>query len=226
MLNEQLSILSMIKKLSLKDINFPILFLSILPISIVLGPTISLINIIIISLFYFFQYFKNEKVVVNDIKAIISLLILYIYLVFNTLISIDPTSGLGRNIGFIRFVFFFLSINFIFFKFKNSKNIFKAWTIVLVILIFDIYVERITGSNLFGFGKTQIDGVLQPHGMRIVSFFKTEPIAGAFVTGFIFIVSGYLIDSFKKRKIKNNYIIFATTRLYWNTDYRRKIKYN
>ena len=200
MLNEQLSILSMIKKLSLKDINFPILFLSILPISIVLGPTISLINIIIISLFYFFQYFKNEKVVVNDIKAIISLLILYIYLVFNTLISIDPTSGLGRNIGFIRFVFFFLSINFIFFKFKNSKNIFKAWTIVLVILIFDIYVERITGSNLFGFGKTQIDGVLQPHGMRIVSFFKTEPIAGAFVTGFIFIVSGYLIDSFKKKE--------------------------
>ena len=61
-------------------------------------------------------------------------------------------------------------------------------------------MERITGSNLFGFGKTQIDGVLQPHGMRIVSFLKTEPIAGAFVTGFIFIVSGYLIDSFKKKE--------------------------
>ena len=36
--------------------------------------------------------------------------------------------------------------------------------------------------------------------MRIVSFFKTEPIAGAFTTGFIFIVSGYLIDSFKKKE--------------------------
>ena len=125
MLNEQLSILSMIKKLSLKDINFPILFLSILPISIVLGPTISLINIIIISLFYFFQYFKNEKVVVNDIKAIISLLILNIYLVFNTLISIDPTSGLGRNIGFIRFVFFFFLLTLFSLNLKTAKIFLK-----------------------------------------------------------------------------------------------------
>ena len=67
--------------------------------------------------------------------------------------------------------------------------------------MFDIYVERFTGSNLLGYGKVQIDGILQPHGLRVVSFFKTEPIAGAFVTGFIFTVLGYLIDSFKK---KNN----------------------
>ena len=190
----------MITKLSLKDINFPILFVSILPLSIILGPTISLINTVLIGLFYFFQHFKKEKIIINDTKAIIALFILYIYLIFNTLISLNLLSGLGRNIGFVRFILFFLTVNFIFFKFKKSKNIFKIWTIVFVILILDIYVERITGSNLFGFGKTQIDGVLQPHGLRIVSFFKTEPIAGAFATGFIFMVSGYLIDSFKKKK--------------------------
>ena len=33
-----------------------------------------------------------------------------------------------------------------------------------------------------------------------MSFFKTEPIAGAFITGFFFIVSGYLIDIYKKSK--------------------------
>ena len=96
--------------------------------------------------------------------------------------------------------FFSIHKLYFFFKFENSKNIFKIWTVIFVIFIFDIYVERITGSNLFGFGKIQIDGVLQPHGQRIVSFFKTEPIAGAFVTGYIFIVSGYLIDSFKKKE--------------------------
>tara|TARA_X000000950_G_scaffold114047_1_gene143453 strand:- start:1768 stop:3039 length:1272 start_codon:yes stop_codon:yes gene_type:complete len=190
----------MINQLSLKDISFPILLLSILPFSIILGPTVSLVNIVLIGLFYCFQFFKNEKITIFDIKAVVSLLILYIYLIFNTLISLDPASNLGRNVGFIRFVLFFLSINFIFFRFKNSKNIFKIWTVIFVIFIFDIYVERITGSNLFGFGKIQIDGVLQPHGQRIVSFFKTEPIAGAFVTGFIFIISGYLIDSFKKKE--------------------------
>ncbi len=198
----------MTTKLSFKDINFPILLLSILPLSIILGPSISLINTILIGLFYCFQYFENKKIFICDTKAIIALFILYIYLIFNTLISIDPSIGLGRNVGFIRFLLFFLTINFIFFKFKNNQQIFKIWTIVFVILIFDIYVERITGSNLLGFGKTQIDNVLQPHGMRIVSFFKTEPVAGAFATGFFFIVSGYLINIFKKKRDLRIFILF------------------
>ena len=66
--------------------------------------------------------------------------------------------------------------------------------------MFDIYVERFTGSNLLGYGKVQIDGVLQPHGLKSSKFFKTEPIAGAFSTGFVFIILGYIIDSFKKKK--------------------------
>ena len=65
-------------------------------------------------------------------------------------------------------------------------------------MIVDIYVERYTGSNILGYGKIQIDGVLQPNGFRVVSFFKTEPIAGAFAAGFFFIISGYLINSLKK----------------------------
>ena len=77
---------------------------------------------------------------------------------------------------------------------------FKFWTLVFLLVIIDIYIERFTGSNLLGYGKIQIDGVLQPHGPRVVSFFKTEPIAGAFITGFFFIVSGYLIDIYKKVK--------------------------
>ena len=40
----------MINQLSLKDISFPILLLSILPFSIILGPTVSLVNIVLIVL--------------------------------------------------------------------------------------------------------------------------------------------------------------------------------
>ena len=80
----------MLNQLSLKDISFPILLVSILPFSIILGPTVSLVNIVFIGLFYFFQFFKNEKITIYDIKAVVFLLILYIYLIFNTLISLDP----------------------------------------------------------------------------------------------------------------------------------------
>ena len=118
----------------------------------------------------------------------------------NSLVSIDYSSGAFRNIGFVRFILFFLIINLIFYKSVNKKYLFKFWTSVFLLVIIDIYIERFTGSNLLGYGKIQIDGVLQPHGPRVVSFFKTEPIAGAFITGFFFIVSGYLIDIYKKSK--------------------------
>ena len=188
-------------KLIFKRINIPLVFLTIMPVSIILGSSISLINTVLLSLIFFYEYFKTPRVEFYDKNVLIALITLYIYLIFNSFISIDYSSGILRNIGFVRFILFFLTINLIFYKISYDKRLFKIWTIVLLIVIFDIYVERLTGSNLLGYGKVQIDGVLQPHGLRVVSFFKTEPIAGAFVTGFFFIVLGYLIDSFKK---KNN----------------------
>ena len=184
----------------MKKINVPLFFLATMPVSIILGPSISLINTVLLSLIFFYEYFKTPRVKLYDKNVLIAFIILYLYLIFNSFISIDYTSGILRNVGFVRFILFFLTINLIFYKFSYDKRLFKIWTIVLLLVIFDIYIERLTGSNLLGYGKVQIDGVLQPHGLRVVSFFKTEPIAGAFSTGFVFIILGYIIDSFKKKK--------------------------
>ena len=190
----------MINKFNLREINFPIFFFTVLPISIILGPSISLINTILLSLIFFVEYFKGTTIKLYDKKALIALIILYFYLLFNSVISIDYSSGVLRNVGFVRFVLFFLTINLIIHKSNYNKHLFKIWTAIFLLVMFDIYVERFTGSNLLGYGKVQIDGVLQPHGLRVVSFFKTEPIAGAFSTAFVFIILGYIIDSFKKKK--------------------------
>tara|TARA_X000000950_G_scaffold247372_1_gene305625 strand:- start:322 stop:1596 length:1275 start_codon:yes stop_codon:yes gene_type:complete len=189
----------MIDKFKFKELNFPIFFLMVLPISIILGPSISLLNIVLLSLIFFPEYYKNRTVKLYDKKALIALIVFYVYLIFNSLISIDFFSGILRNTGFFRFILFFLTINLIFHKFGNNKYLFKIWTSIFFLVIVDIYVERYTGSNLIGYGKMEIDGVLQPYGYRVVSFFKTEPIAGAFTTGFLFIVSGYLMNSFKQK---------------------------
>ncbi|WP_143755556.1 hypothetical protein, partial [Candidatus Pelagibacter communis] len=61
----------------------------------------------------------------------------------------------------------------------------------------DIYIERLTGSNILGFGKIEIDGVVQPNGERVVSFFINEPIAGTFISGFAFIICGYIFTIFR-----------------------------
>tara|TARA_E500000178_G_scaffold12714_1_gene12229 strand:- start:65 stop:1339 length:1275 start_codon:yes stop_codon:yes gene_type:complete len=187
-------------KLIFKKINIPIFFFTILPISIILGSSVSLINIVILGLIFFQEYFKTKDAKLYDKNSIIAFIILYIYLLFNSFISIDYSSGIFRNVGFIRFILFFLTINLIFHNFGSNKYLFKFWTLVFLLIVTDIYIERFTGSNLLGFGKIQIDGVLQPHGPRVVSFFKTEPIAGAFVTGFIFIIIGHLINNYKNKK--------------------------
>ena len=89
----------MIKKLNFNFYN--LLFFS-LPLSIILGPSISLINIFLFILIYFFKYFSKDhfKIILKD-KTIVLLFLLNIYLVFNTIISIEPSNGIYRNIGFV-----------------------------------------------------------------------------------------------------------------------------
>ena len=46
-------------------------------------------------------------------------------------------------------------------------------------------LKDFTGSNILGWGA-EINGVFQPYGSRIMSFFKDEPIAGSFIHGLFF----------------------------------------
>ena len=182
-------------------INIPIILFSVLPISIIIGASFSLINTVLLSLCFIIIYFSNNDIKINDFKPVLLLFILYLYLIFNSLISVDITSGIYRNFGFIRFILFFLMVNYIFFINGKNSIILKIWTIIFLIVLVDVYIERFTGSNIFGFGKLEINGVPQPYGNRVISFFRTEPIAGAFLCGFCFIVTGYVLDFLKSKKI-------------------------
>ena len=185
-----------------KDIkkNLFIFFFSIIPFSIILGPAISLINTVLICLTYCIYNYDKSDLKIFKSEVILGLSFFYIYLIFNSLISVDFNSGIFRNFGFIRFIIYFLAFNYILYYFKDSKKIFKFWFLILMIFVIDVYIERFTGSNILGFGKIEIDGVTQPDGKRVVSFFKDEAIAGAYITGFIFLISGYILTIFKKKK--------------------------
>jgi len=184
------------KKLEDAKTNLPIILLSILPISIIIGSSFSLVNTVLLGLCFVFIYFAKRNIKVNDIKPVILLIFLYLYLLFNSVISVDITSGIYRNLGFIRFILFFLIVNYLFFISEKNLNILKIWTTIFFIVLLDIYIERFTGSNIFGFGKLD-----EPYGERVISFFRTEPIAGAFICGFFFIITGYVLNLLKSQKI-------------------------
>ena len=113
--------------------KFFFIFFSIIPLSIILGSSISLINIIIINfLFLYYLYISKDFTFLKN-KIIILLILLYIYLIFNSFISIDPSIGIKRNLGFLRFIVLFLALNYFFYYSKNPNKIIKWWFIFLFI---------------------------------------------------------------------------------------------
>ena len=186
--------------MSINDNKIFFLLFSILPLSIVVGPSVSLLNILFIIFLYFFIFFKNKhyEVIYKD-NTIRLLFFIYIYLIINSLISIDYEIGLNRNLGFIRLIFLFIAINYFFFISQKNFKIFNVWTIFFIIFVIDVYFERFSGANFFGWGADEINNVKHPHGIRVMSFFKDEPRAGAYLNGLFLLISGYFLTFFKSK---------------------------
>ena len=172
---------------------FFILF-SIIPISILIGSAISLSIIILIDFsFLIFALFSKKNIfILNHTTKMIFLL--YFYLIFNSFISQDFLIGAPRNFGFIRFIILFFAFNYFFKDEKYFNNIFFIWALVLLCVAFDIFIESFTGTNILGYGAHYIDGVLQSSGNRVVSFFKDEPIVGAYFNALYLIIVGFLFE--------------------------------
>lgn len=178
--------------------NFFVILFSIIPISIIAGSAVSLITILFIDACFLvlIVYKKDYSFLKSD--AIKYLLILYIYLLFNSFISIDQNIGLLRNLGFLRLIILFVAFNY-FFKDKHLlKKVLITWTLIFSVILVDIFIENFTGKNLVGFGEAYQD--------RIVSFFKEEPIVGGFINSFYLIIIGFL---FMNLKNKNFILIFS-----------------
>ncbi len=181
------------------------------PVSIIIGPSVSLVNTVFIIGVYLLIFFKNEhyKFLFKN-QTLRMFLLLYLYLIINSLFSINYEIGLGRNLGFVRLIILFIAINYFFYSSKINLKFFYIWTTIFVIFLLDVNLERFSGTNIFGWGAQEIDGVIQPDGTRVVSFFKDEPISGSFIYGFIFLILGYLLLVLKN-KTKGNYLFLFLT---------------
>ena len=180
--------------------NIYLFLISILPLSIIIGPSISLSNILLIVLF-FFSNLKFAEINIQNKKIFYLLILLYIYLIFNSFISIDYKEGIFRNLGFVRFIILFVAINFYFYISENNQKFFNIWSIIILILIFDSFFEFFFGKNLLGYGDDLYNN-------RIVSFFRDEPIVGAYLLGFKFIIVGYFFEKLYKKNQRSKIFLF------------------
>jgi len=180
--------------------NYFLILFSILPISIVSGPAVSLINILLIDLSFLVLILFIKDYSFLKSKPIKYLFFIYVYLVFNSFISLDKEIGLLRNLGFLRLIILFAAFNYFFNKEKFLRIVLTVWLLILTVILFDIFWESINGQNIFGFGG-------DTYGRRIVSFFKDEPIVGGFVNSLYLIIIGFLFLQFKNKK---NLILFIS----------------
>jgi O-antigen ligase len=180
---------------------FFILF-SLIPVSIIVGSAISLINILLIDFsFIFFLIFKKEYKFLSH-KTIKLILILYLYLIINTFISQDFSTAAPRNLGFIRFIIMFCALNYFFYNNDFFIKIIIVWSIIITLVTADTYFESFFGKNILGYGEI--------YGNRIVSFFKDEPIVGGYINSFYLIIIGYLFTLKKNtEKYKNFIFVFS-----------------
>ena len=183
--------------------NYFFILFSLIPVSIIFGPAVSLINILLIdvSFIFFLIFTKKYKFLSNNTVKII--LILCIYLIFNSIISESFSKGALRNFGFIRFGILFCAFNYFFYYNEYFNKILILWGFTLLILVIDVYFEGITGSNILGYGEQ--------YGGRIVSFFEDEPIAGGYINAFYLIIVGYLFSMNSKFSKNYKYLILIVS---------------
>ena len=184
--------------------NYFLLLFSLIPISILVGSGFSVSNILLIDLSFliYMFYLKDFSFLKNE--SIKYLLIFYLYLIFNSFISIDSEQGIIRNFGFIRIIIFFVALNFFFNQKSFLEKTLFIWSLILLVVVFDIFFERFNGTNLLGYPKE----TTTYFGNRIVSFFRDEPIVGGFVNAFYLILIGFLLNKFGPKK--SNYIFILS----------------
>ena len=128
-------------------------------------------------------------------KTIILFFLLNLYLIFNTLISIEPSSGIFRNFGFVRFIFLFIAINYFFYIKKYDLSSFKIWTALFLIVVFDVYFERFYGTNILDLDlRNKISDVV------LSVFLRMNLLLERILSGLLFIVAGYLFAIFQNKK--------------------------
>ena len=138
------------KKLINKD-NFILLFFSLLPVSFIIGNAILELNIIFITLFFLNEILRDQKYLYQFLKSRLFLIlsILWIYLIFNSLIGINYENSLRRGAFFFRYIFLVFALIY-FLKNEALRNkVINFWTLILLIVSFDIFFEYKKFTLLF-----------------------------------------------------------------------------
>jgi len=178
----------------MNSITFPFFLILILPISLLISTGVSEFCVIIISLIFLIKVIIAKKWKLFNNKIFFLLLILWIYLIINFLISgnYQLLNFSLRGPSFIKYIL--LIFAFTFFIKDKINTLLHAWSIILIIVLIDVYFEFFIGHNLIGIKSHDTT--------RIASFLGKELKIGHFLLGFSFLCLGFFLQSVSKNSKK------------------------
>jgi O-antigen ligase len=180
--------------------NISLFLIILLPIGLLVGSGVSLTIEILITIFFLIICFNTKKFYFFKNNFFWLLFLVWIILLLNLLLSENILISFNRNFFFFKNIILIFAIVFFLKKEKNLNLIFIVYSIITIIVTFDIFWEYINGKNILGFNSSDPT--------RISSFLGDELKIGHFILGFSFISIGFYLDKYYQKK-SNNYKIFS-----------------
>ena len=112
----------LIQNYKLEPRTFLILLIALFPITLLIGSSFINSSIVLIDILFLFLLIKEKKLNFLKNQSFYILLLLWVVLIINMLLSINTENSLSRSIGFIRFIIFIFAIKFILNKNKTDDK--------------------------------------------------------------------------------------------------------
>ena len=200
-----MQLINSFKFLSFTKINIFLIIL--LPVSLFAGSLILNSNIVLIIIIFLLHCKKNNNYSLFKENSFLFLLVIWLYLIFNSIYVGDTPESFIRALGFIRFIlltyaiFYYLNINE-----KIYENIIlRYWVYIFLIVSLDLVFESTFGKNILGYESN--------YPARLASFSGNELKIGGYYFGFISLVLGFILKKNKFFFILSFIIFFVLSLL-------------
>lgn len=176
------------------------LLVYLLPISIVLSIFVADLIVVIVSLIFVFQSFKQDNTKYFFNKFVLLFFLWNIILIIESLLSYNILLSLESSLLHFRFIVFSIAIWFIIDNNRKFINTFTTFFIItFCVVILDAYIQYITGYNTFNYPY---------NGYRLAGFFDDKLVLGNYLSRLLPLFFALMIVSFMNSK-KN--ILFSLT---------------
>tara|TARA_B100001059_G_scaffold234105_1_gene275750 strand:+ start:807 stop:2033 length:1227 start_codon:yes stop_codon:yes gene_type:complete len=162
------------------------------------------LTVVVVGIFFLYKSFKESKWSwAKELWFKYSVVFVLYLTTINVYISIDPGDTLFYAVTFIRWPVFAAAIYFWIFKEVHAlKKFLLTLSFLLPFLIFDIWLQFLTGEDIFGYSKYGYD--------RLTGPLRNNPVIGIFMLKYLFI---YLLSTivFKNLSKDSKKLLFISS---------------